>query len=103
MPSNVSKVRRAKAFDEGRRAARASDAGAENPYDNPTLAELWERGRAMEAAGQILTPIPPLAHGETRARRMSQNPPGRQRVVKLRTPSQGAARTGSERRTPLPR
>ena len=66
MPSNISKERRNRAFDEGRRAA--FQPKAENPYDNPTLRELWVRGRTMERAGQIALPIPPLPKGKTRAR-----------------------------------
>ena len=48
MPSNLSKGRRRKAFDEGRRSAATE--GAENPYDNPTLRRMWE-ARAYDAAG----------------------------------------------------
>ena len=73
MPSNISKTRRHRAFDEGRRSAR--EPNAENPYDNATLRRLWEQGRTKELAGEIKLPIPPLAHGETRARRAPQNPP----------------------------
>ena len=73
MPSNISKTRLHKAFNEGRRAAR--EANAQNPYDNPKLHELWEQGRSREQAGELTTPIPPLAHGETRAQRAPQNPP----------------------------
>ena len=73
MPSNISRGRRQKAFDEGRRSA--TTAVAENPYDNPTLRRLWEEGRAQQQAGTIDAPIPPLAHGETRAQRHPRNPP----------------------------
>ena len=73
MPSNISKMRLQKAFNEGRRSAR--EATAQNPYDNPKLKSLWERGREQERAGEIKTPIPPLEHGETRAQRAPQNPP----------------------------
>src|SRR3954469_4873831 len=73
MPSNISKARLGKAFNEGRRAAR--EPNATNPYDNPKLRGLWEQGRTMEQAGEIKTPIPPLAHGETRAQPHPQNPP----------------------------
>jgi hypothetical protein len=73
VPSNISKARLSKAFNEGRRSAR--EATAENPYDNPKLRRLWDQGRTREQAGGINTPIPPLAHGETRAQRAQQNPP----------------------------
>ena len=73
MPSSISKARLRKAFDEGRRSARVAAAG--NPYDNPKLRRLWEQGRTQEQAGEIKTPIPPLAHGGTRAQRAIQNPP----------------------------
>ena len=74
MPSNISKARLSKAFNEGRRSA-ASEA-AQNPYDNPKLRDLWEQGRARQRAGEVEAPVPPLAHGETRARRTPPNPPG---------------------------
>ena len=73
MPSNVSKARRRKSFDEGRRSAR--EVLTENPYDNPTLQRLWERGRTQEQGGQVAGPIPPLEHAETRARRVASVPP----------------------------
>jgi hypothetical protein len=73
VPSNISKARLGKAFNEGRRSAR--EASAENPYDNPKLRRLWDQGRAREQAGEMSTPIPPLAHGETRAQRAARNPP----------------------------
>ena len=74
MPSSLSKARLHKAFNEGRRAA--ASATAENPYDNPKLRKLWEQGREQQRAGQLTTPIPALEHGETRAQRAPQNPPG---------------------------
>ena len=86
MPSNISRARLHKAFNEGRRSATTE--GAENPYDNPKLRQLWEQGRAGERAGQIKTPIPPLQHGETRAQRVQQNPPGAKRAAR---PSSGPA------------
>lgn len=73
MPSNISKSRLSKAFNEGRRSARETT--AENPYDNPKLRQLWEAGRTQEQAGLVKTPLPPLVHGETRAKRAIQNPP----------------------------
>jgi hypothetical protein len=73
VPSNISKTRLSKAFNEGRRSAR--EATAENPYDNPKLRRLWDQGRTQEQAGGIKTPLPPLAHGETRAQRIPRNPP----------------------------
>lgn len=78
MPSSISKSRLRKAFDEGRRSA-ASEA-AQNPYDNPKLRKLWDDGRARQRAGELTTPIPPLDHGETRAQRAPQNPPGTKRA-----------------------
>ena len=74
MPSSISKARLSKAFNEGRRAA--SEESAQNPYGNAKLQELWERGRAQQKSGQLKTPIPPLEHGETRAERVTHNPPG---------------------------
>jgi hypothetical protein len=71
MPSNIPQPRRRKAFNEGRRSVKEA---AENPYDNPTLRRLWEQGRAQQGAGSLLTPVPPLEHGETRARRAPRNP-----------------------------
>jgi hypothetical protein len=73
MPSSLSRSRRIKAFNEGRRSAKEP---ASNPYDNPTLRELWDQGRARELAGELTTPIPPLEHGERRAQRTPHNPPG---------------------------
>ena len=73
MPSNISKARLRKAFDEGRRSA--GEGSAQNPYDNPKLRKLWEEGRARQRAGELQSPIPPLAHGETRAQRTPRNPP----------------------------
>ena len=74
MPSNISKARLHKAFNEGRRSATSET--AENPYDNAKLRALWEEGRTRQRAGELTTPIPPLEHGETRAQRAPQNPPG---------------------------
>ena len=74
MPSSISKSRLRKAFNEGRRSA--SVEAAQNPYDNPKLQKLWEQGRLQQRAGQVTTPIPPLEHGETRAQRATQKPPG---------------------------
>ena len=73
LPSNISKSRLSKAFNEGRRSAKQP--AAENPYDNPKLRRLWDEGRTQEQAGQITTPIPALEHGETRAQRTPRNPP----------------------------
>ena len=73
MPSNISKTRLRKAFNEGRRSAPLEV--AENPYDNPKLKLLWDQGRTMQRAGQLETPIPPRQHGETRAQRTPRNPP----------------------------
>ena len=78
MPSSISKTRLRKAFDEGRRSA--SSESAQNPYDNPKLRQLWEDGRAKQRAGQLSTPIPALAHGQTRAQRAVHNPPGSKRA-----------------------
>ena len=78
MPSSISKTRLRKAFDEGRRSA-ASES-AQNPYDNPKLRQLWEDGRAKQRAGELTTPIPALAHGQTRAQRATHNPPGSKRA-----------------------
>ena len=74
MPSNISKARLHKAFNEGRRSATSET--AENPYDNAKLRALWEEGRTRQRAGELTTPIPPLEHGETRAQRAPHNPPG---------------------------
>jgi hypothetical protein len=78
VPSNISKTRLRKAFNEGRRSATTE--AAENPYDNPKLKQLWDQGRTMQRAGEIKTPIPPLEHGETRAQRTPKNPPGTKRA-----------------------
>lgn len=74
-----------KAFNEGRRSA-ASEI-AENPYDNLKLRQLWEQGRAKQRAGELKDPVPPLVHGETRARRAVQNPPGSKRAAKAARPA----------------
>jgi hypothetical protein len=78
MPSNLSKGRLRRAFNEGRRSATLEN--AVNPYDNVKLHQLWDLGRTQQRAGQIKTPIPPLEHGETRAMRVPQNPPGTKRA-----------------------
>ena len=78
MPSNISKTRLSKAFNEGRRSANVE--GVENPYDNPKLRTLWEKGREQQRSGELKTPIPPLEHGERRAERVPQNPPGSRRT-----------------------
>jgi hypothetical protein len=80
VPSSISKARLHKAFNEGRRSATVET--AENPYDNAKLRQLWEQGRTQQRAGEIKTPIPPLAHGETRAQRAPQNPPGSKRAAR---------------------
>ena len=80
MPSNIPMARLRKAFNEGRRSA-ASEI-AENPYDNAKLRQLWEQGRTKERAGELKDPIPPLEHGETRARRAVQNPPGTKKAAR---------------------
>jgi hypothetical protein len=73
MPSRVSIIRRRRAFDEGRRSA--SEANAQNPYDNAALKKLWETGRKAQASGQLTTPVPTLPLGERRAARVQ---PGQQ-------------------------
>ena len=78
MPSSISKSRLHKAFNEGRRSATTET--AENPYDNPKLRQMWEQGRTQQRAGELKTPIPALEHGETRAQRAPQNPPGSKRA-----------------------
>jgi hypothetical protein len=80
VPSNIPMARLRKAFNEGRRSAAAEI--AENPYDNQKLRQLWEQGRAKQRAGELKDPIPPLAHGETRARRAVQNPPGAKKAAR---------------------
>jgi len=77
MPLNISKGRLRKAFNEGRRSAAAE--ASSNPYDNAKLRELWEKGRAMQRAGELTTHIPAMEHGKTRAvrvQRAPQKPPG---------------------------
>jgi hypothetical protein len=74
MPSTISNARLRKAFNEGRRSATMER--ARNPYENPKLQELWERGRAKQKAGELKTPIPPLQRGKMRARRVQQSPQG---------------------------
>lgn len=90
MPSNISKSRLHRAFSEGRRSAREPNAA--NPYDNPKLRQLWDQGRAREQAGEVKTPIPPLAHGETRAQRAPQNPPRPKRPSYAKRPPRPAGR-----------
>ena len=80
MPSSISKARLHKAFNEGRRSATVES--AENPYDNPKLRQLWELGRTKQRAGEVKVPLPPLVHGETRAQRAPQNPPGSKRPAR---------------------
>jgi len=91
VPSSISKARLRKAFDEGRRAANSE---VPNPYDNPKLQALWEQGRTMQRAGQIKTPIPPLAHGETRAERVKHNPPGTKAAARPAPRRPGPPRRG---------
>ena len=92
MPSSISKTRLTKAFNEGRRSAR--EATAENPYENPKLRQLWELGRTQEQAGQIKTPIPAMAHGETRAQRTPRNPPRPKPPARSRPPQRGGGGGG---------
>jgi hypothetical protein len=66
VPSNITRARLRKAFNEGRRSAAEA---ADNPYDNPKLRRLWEDGHARQRAGEFKTPVPPLADGERRAAR----------------------------------
>jgi hypothetical protein len=72
MPSNISKTRLHRAFNEGRRSAKEN---TQNPYANPKLRQLWEQGRSKELAGELKTPIPPMAHGKTRASRPPRTTP----------------------------
>ena len=96
MPASLSKTRLRKAFNEGRRSAVV--ATAENPYDNPKLRQLWEQGRTREQAGEITIPLPPLAHGETRAQRAPQNPPRPKRPGPPKRPQRPFGRSqGSSR------
>jgi hypothetical protein len=92
MPSNVSIARRRRSFDEGRRSAR--EASAESPYDNPMLRRLWERGRAQEQGGRVAGPIPPLGHGQTRARRVAPVPPGARAPLLSPSPPRGSRTPG---------
>ncbi len=73
MPSNISRNRREKAFNEGRRSAESPT--ARNPYENAKLRQLWDGGRAKQLAGELKTPIPALDHGKTRARAANQSSP----------------------------
>ena len=98
MPSNISKARLHKAFNEGRRSATSET--AENPNDNPKLRQLWEQGRTQQRAGELTTAIPPLAHGETRAQRAPQNPPG---TKKASRPPPGPRNTADRGRRPFRR
>lgn len=84
MPSSLSRARLSKAFNEGRRSA--AQASAENPYDNPKLRQLWEQGRARQLAGELESPLPPLAHGERRAARAPRNPPDSKRPSRPQPP-----------------
>lgn len=93
MPSNISKSRLRKAFNEGRRSATSET--ADNPYDNLKLRKLWEQGRTQQRAGELSTPIPPLEHGETRAQRAPHNPPGSK--VAARPAPRGRPRSGPPR------
>jgi hypothetical protein len=95
VPSNLSKTRLHKAFNEGRRAAKEEK--AQNPYDHPKLRQLWDQGRTQQRAGEITTPIPPLAHGETRAQRPL--PAGRP-MSSLPRPSSGRPQQFPRRRDP---
>ena len=95
MPS-ISKSRLHKAFNEGRRSATVET--AQNPYDNPKLKQLWEQGRAQQRAGQLTTPIPALAPGETRAQRGIQNPPAPKRVPPPRSRPFNSPRSGGRPR-----
>lgn len=92
MPSTISKARLRKAFNEGRRSAKVD--AEENPYDNPKLRRLWEQGREQQRSGQITTPIPLLAPGETRAQRALHNPPGTKRAARQPAPRQQRSRPG---------
>jgi hypothetical protein len=78
VPSNLSKARLRKSFNEGRRSATSET--ATNPYAHPKLQQLWEDGRAQQRAGTLTTPIPPLEPGERRAERVQHNPPGSKRA-----------------------
>ena len=78
MPSNISRARLRKSFNEGRRSATSET--ATNPYAHPKLRQLWEDGRAQQRAGTLTTPIPPLEPGERRAERVQHNPPGSKRA-----------------------
>ena len=78
MPTNISRVRLRKAFNEGRRSATSET--TTNPYEHPKLRQLWEDGRAQQRAGTLTTPIPPLEPGERRAERVQHNPPGSKRA-----------------------
>jgi hypothetical protein len=66
MPSNVAIHRRRNAFNEGRRAARST---SQNPFDNPKLHELWERGKRLELVGAIKDAIPMRDGGKSASRR----------------------------------
>jgi hypothetical protein len=94
LPSKLSKTRLHKAFNEGRRAAREET--AQNPYDHPKLRQLWDDGRARQRAGELATPIPPLAHGETRA----QRPLPTRRGAPAARPTAGRAGPFPRRRDP---
>ena len=96
MPLCTSKGRLHKAFNEGRRSA-ASEASS-NPYDNGKLRELWEKGRALQRAGELTTHIPAMEHGETRAVRAPLKRTGEEQAPR---PPGGLRRgRGSDRRLP---
>jgi hypothetical protein len=80
VPTNISRARLRKAFNEGRRSATSET--TTNPYAHPKLRQLWEDGRAQQRAGTLTTPIPPLEPGERRAESVQHNPPGSKRANK---------------------
>src|SRR3954462_8690670 len=92
MPSNISRARLAKAFNEGRRSAK--DTKTENPYENPKLRSLWEKGREQQLAGTLTTPIPPLERGETRAQRPLPKGQKVKRLPPTPRPGPGQGRPG---------
>ena len=100
MASSISKSRLRKAFNEGRRSAGVD--AAQNPYDNAKLQRLWEQGRSQQRAGALTTPIPALDHGETRAQRAKQNPPGSGRAAAAAARHRGGHPRGGPTR-PQPR
>src|SRR4051794_23975357 len=84
VPSNISRHRLQKAFNEGRRSAHHES--AENPYDNLKLRKLWDLGRSKQRTGELTSPVPPLPPGETRAIRVHHNPPGSAKLRKQQQP-----------------